>query len=562
VNNHIKDLKMRGLALNHDAVGLSFKAQVFMQPMSKWHLYQEFKNGVNTGGEIQFVKMFILIGVFVLLLACINFMNLSTARSEKRAKEVGVRKAVGSLRSQLIAQFYAESALLAFLAFILALVLVEIALPAFNQVAGRDIRTPYGQPVFWLAALLFTLFTAFIAGSYPALYLSSFSPVKVLKGTFKAGRLAAIPRKALVVLQFTVSVALIIGTVVIFMEVQYSKNRPVGYNQQGLLQIQLKTEGIPKHFDAFREELIRTGAVVAAGESDSPMTDIWSNYSDLSWAGKDPNLQLDFGVIAVDTDYGKTVGWKVTDGRDFSRDFAGDASAMIINEAAAKFMGLKHPVGQVIQWMRPYKIVGVTKDMVMTSPFEPVKPAVFRFLTDLGSVVHIRVNPKMSLAEALPKIKKVYSKYDAESPFDYHFTDKEYATKFALEERIGTLAGVFTLLAIIISCLGLFGMATFVAEQRKKEIGVRKVLGASVTGLWRMLSTEFMILVAIALLVAMPLSGYLMKQWLQHYTYRVPLSWWLFAGTGVGALLLTLLTVSWQSIKAAMANPVNSLKTE
>jgi putative ABC transport system permease protein len=564
INKHIRDLKKNGLKQNNDQIGLTYKPQLFMQPMNQWQLYQEFKNGVNTGGEIQFVWMFGLIGIFVLLLACINFMNLSTARSEKRAKEVGIRKAVGSMRSQLIIQFFAESLLLTGLAFLLSLMIVVLALPAFNDVAGKQIVLPFNRPVFWLMGIIFSIITGLIAGSYPALYLSSFNPVKVLKGSLKAGRYASLPRKVLVVLQFTVSVMLIIGTVVVFMEVQYSKNRPVGYSQAGLIQVNMKTDGIGKNFKAVRNDLIASGSVLEIAESDSPVTEVWSNYSGLSWPGKSPGLQDNFGMIAVSADYGKTIGWKITDGRDYSKAFVSDSNAMIINEAAAKFMGLKNPVGQIIHWGRAFKIIGVAKNMVMASPFEPVQPTIFYTLKDYGSgsVLNIRINPKMSLPAALVKIKAIYERYDTESPFDYHFSDAEYAKKFEMEQRIGKLAGIFTVLAIFISCLGLFGMASFVAEQRKKEIGVRKVLGASVIGLWRLMSTEFVVLVAIALLVAMPVANYLMQQWLQKYTYRVEISWLVYAATGAGAILLTMLTVSYQSIRAATANPVNSLKSE
>ncbi|TSJ44183.1 FtsX-like permease family protein [Mucilaginibacter corticis] len=560
VNTHIKDLKMKGLALNHDEVGLSFKAQLFLQRMGDWRLYQEFKNGKNVGGEIQFVKMFIMIGVFVLLLACINFMNLSTARSEKRAKEVGIRKAIGSLRSQLVAQFYAESLLLAFLAFFFALLMVQLSLTWFNQVAQSDIHIPYTNYFFWLLCIFFTVFTGVLAGSYPALYLSSFNPVKVLKGTFKAGQMAAIPRKALVVVQFAVSVALIIGTVVIFMEVNYSKDRPVGYSQKGLLLTQNITGGT-QHYEAFKHDLITSGAVAAMSIATSPVTEIWNNFSGLSWEGKDPKLQDNFGIVAVSRDHGATVGWKIMAGRDFSPELGTDSSAIIINESAAHFMNLKNPLGKIVHFDSNYTIIGIVKDVV-TSPFEPAKPTLYGFLKGTGDVLQIRVNPKMSMAEALPKIKKIYNAYDPESPFDYHFVDTDYAKKFATEERVGKLAGVFTILAIFISCLGLFGMASFVAEQRKKEIGVRKVLGASVVGLWRLLSTEFVVLVTISLLIAMPLANYFMQQWLSHYTYRVELSWWIFALTGAGALLITLATVSWQTVKASLANPVNSLKSE
>lgn len=562
VNARIKDLKMKALARERDEVGMSFKAQIFLQRMADWHLYQDFKDGKNVGGGIQFVRMFILIGVFVLLLACINFMNLSTARSEKRAKEVGIRKTVGSMRSQLIAQFFAESLLLALMAFVFALLIVQLTLPAFNEIANCNTSIPFGNPMFWLTGLLFTLLTGIVAGSYPALYLSSFSPVKVLKGTFKAGPLAAIPRKALVVLQFAVSVALIIGTLVVLMEVNYTKDRPIGYNQQGLLQVQF-IDGITTHFDAFKHDLLSTGAAVSVSQSNSPLTQIWNNYSGLSWEGKDPKQQVTFGIIGVSREYGKTIKWNISQGRDFSAEFGTDSSAIVINESAARLMNLQKPLGKIVNFdNKNYNIIGVVKDVVILSPFEPVKPVMYGFLREYGSVLQIRVNPNMSMAAALPKIKKVYDAYDPESPFDYKFVDAQYANKFETEERLGKLAGIFTVLAILISCLGLFGMASFMAEQRKKEIGVRKVLGASVLGLWRLLSTEFVVLVTISLLIAMPLSGYLMHQWLQHYSYRVPLSWWVFALTGIGALLITLLTVSWQTIKASLANPVNSLKSE
>jgi ABC-type antimicrobial peptide transport system permease subunit len=562
VNQHIKNLKLKGLALGNDKVGMSFKPEIFLHPMNKWHLYEEFKNGVNTGGAIQFVWMFGLIGVFVLLLACINFMNLSTARSEKRAKEVGIRKAIGSMRNQLIVQFFIESLLLATCAFFLSLLIAQLALPAFNTIAGRSISLPLTEPIFWMICIIFTFATGLIAGSYPALYLSSFNPVKVLKGTFKAGRFTALPRKVLVVSQFTVSVILIIGTLVVFLEVKFSKDRPVGYNREGLVQFELKTEGIPKHFDAFSHDLINSGAVLATSQSDSPVTDVWSSYSGLDWPGKNPETQDDFGMIAVDYDYGKTIGWKIAHGRDFSKSFPSDSSAMIINEAAARFMNLKHPVGQTIHWGRNFTIIGVVKDMVMISPFEPVQPTIFRFLDGMGDITNVRINPKISVSEALQKIKPIYTRYDAESPFDYRFTDSEYGKKFEQEERIGKLSGVFTVLAVFISCLGLFGMASFMAEQRSKEIGIRKVLGASVIGLWRLLSAEFVMLIIISLAIAIPVAAYLMHSWLQNYTYRVQLSWWLFAATGAGAIILTLLTISYQMLKTAQTNPVKNLKSE
>jgi putative ABC transport system permease protein len=562
VNARIKGLKEKNIALAGDKVGASFKPVVFLHPMVKWHLYSEFKDGINTGGAIQFVWLFGIIGVFVLLLACINFMNLSTARSEKRAKEVGIRKTVGSLRSQLIGQFFSESLMVTAFAFIFSILLVLLILPWFNQVAGKTVGILWANPLFWVLGLGFALFTGVVAGSYPAFYLSSFQPVKVLKGTFKAGRFAALPRKILVVLQFFVSATLIICTIIVFRQVQFTKNRPVGYDRTGLVQISLKSEDIHKSFAAVRNDLLQSGAILELAESNSPLTSVNSNNSGLNWRGKAPDLQDDFGTIYITPEFGKVANWKVVEGRDFSRAYVSDTTAMILNESAAKFMNFKHAVGEVVEWGKKYKVIGVVKDMVMSSPYEPVKPSIFVISNDIEGTMNLRLNPKMSTHDAMAKIEAVFKQYDPGSPFEYKFTDDEYANKFANEERVGKLAGFFTLLAIFISCMGLFGMASFMAEQRIKEIGVRKVLGASVFNLWRLMSTDFVILVSISLLIAIPMAYYLMQGWLQDYKYRAELSWWIFGLTAVGAIVITVLTVSYQSIKAALANPVKSLKTE
>ncbi|MBD1387545.1 ABC transporter permease [Mucilaginibacter rigui] len=562
VNARIKGLKEKKIALAGDKVGASFKPLVFLHPMEKWHLYSEFKDGINTGGDIQFVWLFGIIGVFVLLLACINFMNLSTARSEKRAKEVGIRKTVGSLRSQLIGQFFSESLMVTAFAFLFSIVLVLLILPWFNQVAGKTVGILWANPLFWILGLGFTLFTGVVAGSYPAFYLSSFQPVKVLKGTFKAGRYAALPRKILVVLQFFVSATLIICTIIVFRQVQFTKNRPVGYDRTGLVQMSMKSDDIHKNFAAVRNDLLQSGFVIEMAESGSPLTDVYSNNSGLNWRGKAPDLQDDFGTIRLTPEFGKVANWKIIEGRDFSRAYVSDSTAMILNESAAKFMNFKHAVGEVIDWGRKYKVIGVIKDMVMSSPYEPVKPSIFVLSNDVEGMIDIRLDPKKSTHDAMAKIEAVFKQYDPGSPFEYKFTDEEYSKKFANEERVGKLAGFFTLLAIFISCMGLFGMASFMAEQRIKEIGVRKVLGASVFNLWRLMSTDFIILVSISLLIAIPMAYYLMHGWLQDYKYRAELSWWIFALTAVGAIVITVLTVSYQSIKAALTNPVKSLKTE
>jgi putative ABC transport system permease protein len=463
------------------------KPAVFLFPMSRWHLYSEFKNGVNVGGAIQYVWMFGTIGVFVLLLACINFMNLSTAQSEKRAREVGIRKTLGSLRRQLVIQFFSESLLTVVFSFALCLVLVKLALPFFNEAADKQMEILWARPAFWMASACFVVFTALIAGSYPAIYLSSFRPVRVLKGTFKAGRLAILPRKVLVVLQFTISVTLIIGTSIVYRQIQFAKGRPVGYTRAGLVTLPEMNGAIHSHWNAVKNELMQTGAIIGITESGSSMTQLGNSTSGFAWPGKDPNFSSDFQFDEITYDYGKTVGWEIREGRSFSPEFPSDSSGFIVNEAAVKVMGLEHPVGaNVTWWGKPGRIVGVVKDMVMGSPYEEPRPTLFTLLGpgDAGNVVIARINPAMSARAALDKITPVFRQFDPDQPFEYNFVDDDYARKFFAEERVGRLAGVFSGLAVFISCLGLLGLISFVAEQRKKEIGIRKVLGASVVNVW------------------------------------------------------------------------------
>jgi len=534
-----------------------------VHPMSKWHLYSDFQNGTAVGGRIQFVWLFGVIGLFVLLLACINFMNLSTARSEKRAKEVGIRKAIGSVRGQLIGQFLNESLLVVFLALLLTIVLTLWAIPYFNHLADKEVDIPWGNPLFWLFTLSFAVFTGLVSGSYPAFYLSAFNPVKVLKGTFKVGRLASIPRKVLVVVQFTVSIILIIGTIIVLRQIQYAKNRPVGYSREGLITVEMNTPDIFGHYEALRRDLIQTGAVEDMAESNSTTTQIRSNNFGFNWAGKLADFNPVFGCIAITYDFGHTVGWKVVNGRDFSRSFPTDTDAFILNESALKMSGIKNPIGKTMYWNgKDHVITGIVKDMVMESPYNKTVATVFMMKPDWANLITLRIKPTMPIHDALLKIEPVFKKFNPGSPFEYKFNDDVYARKFSDEERIGNLASVFATLAIFISCLGLFGLASFVAEQRTKEIGVRKVLGASVANLWRLLSAEFVILVVISILIAAPLTYYFMRRWLLGYQYRITISWWIFVCAGVGAISITLITVSFQAIKAAMANPVKSLKTE
>lgn len=540
-----------------------FKDYTSLHPMDQWHLYSEFKNGKVAGGPIQFVWLFGLIGIFVLLLACINFMNLSTARSEKRAKEVGIRKAIGSLRRQLTLQFLAESLLICFLSFVLTIILVQLSLPFFNSLSDKQMSIPWSNLLFWMLAAGFIFLTGLVSGSYPAFYLSGFNPVKVLKGTFRAGRFASLPRKVLVVIQFTVSVVLIIGTIIVYRQVQFAKNRPVGYSREGLITIVMNTPELYQNYNAMRNELIENGGAADMAESNSSTTEIWSNNNGVEWAGKDPNADPLFGTIAVTHDFGKTVGWQITEGRDFSREFPTDSGAFILNESAVKLAGIKNPVGKIMKWAgKDHVVVGVVKDMVMESPYKPTVPTIFHMEYGWVRLITVRIKPTMPVREALAKMETVFKKYNPGGPFEYQFTDETYSKKFSDEGRIGNLATLFAVLAIFISCLGLFGLASFVAEQRTKEIGIRKVVGASVFNLWQLLSKDFVALVIISCVIAIPVAWYFLNQWLQNYNYRTKISWWIFAAAVAGALIITLLTVSFQAIKAAIANPVKSLRTE
>ncbi|WP_336517892.1 ABC transporter permease [Pollutibacter soli] len=559
VSAKIKNVKLNNISDEEKR----YKWEAFLQPMSRWNLYNEFKEGINTGGNIQYVWLFGIIGIFVLLLACINFMNLATARSEKRAKEVGIRKAIGSMRWQLIKQFFAESFLVVFIAFIFSFILVLLFIPVFNDIAGKKIEVPWQNPWFWIFSLAFIIFTGLLAGSYPALYLSSFQPLKVLKGTFRVGKMASVPRKILVVAQFTVSVMLIIGTIIIYQQIQYAKERPIGYSRNGLVAMGLEPE-IRKHFDAIKTELKTAGAIEEMAGSNSPLTQVWNTNGGFDWEGKDPNLAVDFPNNRISYDFGKTVEWQIKDGRDFSRDFATDSAAFVINESAAKFLGFGNPVGKTLKWNdQSFTIIGIVKDIMQESPFFPVRPTLYH-IGDYDNLYHVvlKLNPQRNAGQSLKAIEQVWKKYTPDVPFVYKFVDEEFGGKFLAEERIGKLSSYFAVLAIFISCLGLFGMASFVAEQRTKEIGIRKVLGASVGNVWRLLSTEFIVLVIISCVIATPVAFYYLNSWLKNYDYRISIGWQVFVMAGIAALMITLATVSFQAIKAALANPVKSLRSE
>ena len=545
-----------------------YHPQVAVEPMRRWHLYSAVATDDTAPRRIQFIWLFATIGAFVLLLACINFMNLSTARSERRAKEVGIRKTIGSGRGRLIAQFFGEALLLSLLALMLAVVLVSLARPFFNALAGKRIDIQWNDPWLWLAAIGFCILTALLAGSYPAVYLSSFRPVSVLKNSLTTGRQTAAFRRTLVVLQFTISIFLIIGTIVVFRQIEYAKDRPVGYNREGLLSFLLKNPADIQKLPTLRQELLRTGAVVEATRSSAAATDYGDYLAGYSWPGKAASTLGEFATLAVSRGYGQTIGWSVIRGRGFSEDFATDSSAVVINEAAASFMGMQNPIGgKITCWNgRQYTVIGVVRNVLAGSPYEPPFRTIYMPAEDFTlndyTWLFVRMKPGRSVADALSRIKTAFQNVLPNTLFDYQFVDDEYGKKFAAEERIGGLAATFAILALFISGLGIFGMASFMAERRTKEIGIRKVLGATVFQLWQLLSKEFVALTGFSFLIAMPAGFYIMHQWLQRYPYHSRIPWWIFAATATGVLVITLLTISAQAIRAALTNPVNSLRNE
>lgn len=542
---------------------------MFLHPMKDWHLRSKFENGINVGGRIENVWLFGVIGSFILILACINFINLSTARSEKRAMEVGIRKSIGSKREQLIFQFLSETFILVFLSFTLAIGIVLLSLNGFNNISQKAIDFPWTSLFFWSSSIAFIIVTSILSGSYPAIYLSSFKPISVLKGTFKTGKNSTLPRKILVVSQFSISVALIIGTLVVINQIEFSKNRPTGYDKESLIQLPVMSSDFSGKSDLMRSQFKSSGAVIEMATTSSPTTDIWSNRSGYTWEGKPEDFQEDLAYTEVSYEFVETLGAKVILGRGFSREFPTDSTAVIINKTAMEYMGLKDPIGKYIKNIyeeneeAPLKIIGVIDDIVTQSPYEPVKQSMYVFdKTGSDSFYNLKLNPNNSVRKNLDIIEKVFKNNFPNLPFEYQFVNEEYDKKFRAEERISSLAKIFTFLAIFISCLGLFGLASFVAEQRTKEIGVRKVLGASVSQLWILLSKDFLTLVVIALLIASPLAYYLMSQWLNKFSYRTNVGWDVITIACFGALLITIITVSYQAIRAAISNPIKSLRAE
>jgi putative ABC transport system permease protein len=551
--------KIKNMLVKHDP---AHKIELILQPAKNWRLLTGFSNGKATSGLIEYVRMFGVIGILVLIIACINFTNLCTARSEKRAREVGVRKAIGSQRKHLILQFLSESMLLTFIAFLVSLVIVQLLLPYFNKLTSADISIPYSNPIFWCIMVGYVLFTGILAGSRPAFYLSSFKPVRVLKGSIESGKNTSLPQKILVVVQFSCSIALIIGTLIIYQQISYVKDRPKGYNADQLIMTN-SSHDLNKNYSALRDDLLKSGKVISVTKAASPITYFPASFTLTEWPGKKPEESLEMVTTAISQDYFKTIGMTLKAGRDFTGDAGPDTLNIILNEAAVERLKLKEPLSQLITFnysKTPMRVIGVVKNALIESPFFAVRPAIFVYNPGWASTVMYRLNPNADTREAITKISGIFNKYNPSFPYDYQFADEAFDAKFNLEVLIGKLAGIFAGLAIFISCLGLFGLAAYVAEQRKKEIGIRKVLGASVPEIWFLLSRNFLLLVIISCFLASFISFYFLQSWLQKFEYRITIGPAVFLLSAGAAIIITILTVSYQSVNSALANPVKSLR--
>jgi len=540
----------------------AFRIQLGIQRFDDMYLRSEFKNGQITGGRIEYVRLFSIVAIFILLIACINFMNLTTARSMKRAKEIGIRKVVGAVRAALIRQFIGEAVLLAFLGVIAALILVWLALPTFNELTRKNISFPFSNINFWLSIAGLTLITGFVSGSYPAIFLSSFNPVKVLKGSLRFSSKAALFRKSLVVFQFVLSIVLIIGTIVISQQVNYIQTKNLGYDRENLIYIPLEGD-LVKNYEVFKDEAMKKPGVKWISCASQAPTGIENGTGGVDWDGKQPNSVAMFTQIAIGYDFAKTLNLKLAKGRDFSKAFATDSVGYIVNEEALKKISYKDPIGKRLTfWGKKGSIVGVVKDFHFASLHEPIKPLVIRLgeKDGYGSIL-VRTQAGKT-KQAIAGLEALCKQLNPKFPFTYQFSDEEYQKLYRSEQVISKLSGYFSFLAIFISCLGLLGLAMFTAEQRTKEIGIRKVLGASTSSLFTLLSKEFLQFVLLALVIATPAAWLMMNKWLQDYSYRINISWWIFVLAGSIAILIALATVSFQAIKAALANPVKSLRTE
>ena len=566
-HSSIKDINQKIASIINDHLPddkKNEKNEVFLHPMKDWHLRSSWENGVQSGGGITYVRWFSLIGLLVLFLACINFMNLSTAQSIRRAKEVGIRKSIGSIRHQLVAQFMTESTLLVFCAFLLVTALSWLIVPYFNELTGKQISIPLNTWQYWVYGLGCVLVVGILSGSYPALYLSSFRPIQVLKGTYQSPWSAKLFRKAMVVFQFTISIALIIGTIVITQQIAHAVNRPLGYEGESTISIAMSSSEHYSKNGVIENELLLSGAVEDYAESFNPLTEVWMMNHDFDWLGKDPAFTPMINTLYVSPNFGNTVQWEITEGRDFSSEMSSDSSGLIINETAARIMGVEQPIGLDVDWQgNTYKVVGVVKDLLNDSPFRKTGPTYYFFGGENHSNYSlIRLNDQLSQVEAINKVSEIYERVIPNVPFEFEFVSEAHGRNFRSIERISSLTSIFSSFAILISCLGLFGLASFMVEQRSKEIGIRKVLGASMLHLWQLISQEFVALVLISSVIAVPIALWTLSGWLEGYEYRIALEWWVFVASCVGALIITVITTSFKSLTAIQLNPVKTLKDE
>ncbi len=535
---------------------------LFMQPMSHWRLYTNFTEGKESGGLILYVRLFTGIAIFILVIACINFMNLATARSERRAREVGIRKSIGSRRKDLVFQFLGESILLALIAFLVAVVLVELSLPLYNQLVSKHLEINYGSPYFWLLGLGLSVATGVLAGSYPAFYLSAFNPVQVLKGRMHVSRGSATPRQVLVTLQFSFSILLVIASVVVYKQIDHLRRRDTGYNQDNLLLIWTSAD-IEKNYQPLKTELLASGYVESMCKSNSPVTSIFSTNILEDWPGRQPGQRIEFTTIATEYDYTKTLGIKLLEGRDFSPDHVADTAAMVINQATVDVLNLENPIGAKLKMFETdFEVIGVTENILMGVATRPIDPMVMILSPSWSSTISVRLKPSENIQETLAGVEKIFQKYNPAFPFEYRFADQEFQKKFSTFDMIGRLSSGFTVLTLLITALGIFGLASFAAEQRSKEISLRKVMGATVGSLILLMTSDFSRLVVIAFMIAAPLGWYFMDQFLERYPYRIDMPVWVLPLAGASALALTLLIVSTQALKSATANPVDALRSE
>lgn len=534
-----------------------------LQPITDVHLYSDYKDGKPVGGRIEYVRIFSVVALFILLIACINFMNLATARSAIRAQEVGVRKVVGALRSSLIGQFMSESLLTSMLAIILSLVLVWLALPTLNTLFDKHLSLDMNEPALWLIITGLVLLTGLISGSYPALFLSALQPVKMLKGRFQAGRGPILFRRTLVVFQFALSMFLIVGMLVIGRQMSYLRTKNLGLDRENVLYIPLEG-GLngEKQTEIVRQEILQQPAIASVTTASDLPVNVQNSSGDLEWAGKKPGMETSVSEVQVGGDFIRTMNIKLLSGRDFRAGSLADSSSYIVNESAAKLMGMSNPVGKRVKFWRGWgPVVGLMKDFHLASMHDPIKPLVLMFNPQQNECLLIKIKPGQT-QRAIADLEKLTKQFNPNYPFTYHFLDEEYEKLYRHEQQVHTLVNYFGILAILISCLGLFALAAFTAEQRTKEIGVRKVLGASVASIVGLLSTDFLKLVLIALVLASPLAWLALDKWLNTFAYHETLPWWIFALAGLLAVLIALATVSYQSIRAALVNPVKSLRSE